>query len=186
MYVAELRPTPIQPDHYSFGAVSQIVGFVLSIHPKEAIMRYVLYIKGKVDPRHIPTLCSFFYADLSDGMRNAVSEYRGVDSIQLASLSSNRCMFIPESLRRNMLLLSLSDMPLIVENSSKRSAPLSIDEVRESLAKVLQSGGAGVEQVCCYLKQQPSVFVQSLDASTLCAYLLEEKMPVSSLSLTNE
>ena len=149
-------------------------------------MRYVLYIKGKVDPRHIPTLCSFFYADLSDGMRNAVSEYRGMDSIQLASLSSNRCMFIPESLRRNMLLLSLSDMPLIVENSSKRSTPLSIDEVRESLAKVLQSGGAGVEQVCCYLKQQPSVFVQSLDASTLCAYLLEEKMPVSSLSLTDE
>lgn len=114
----------------------------------------------------IPSLCSFFCADLTEEMKKAIDEYRGLESIKRSVYSSTHCPFIPNSLRRNLFLFALSEMPRIKEKSPHPSL-----EDTEQAVSALRENEDGLKTVCAFLKQHPSPFISSLEPSVMGEYL---------------
>ena len=124
-------------------------------------------MQGHVELQSIPALCSFFCADLTAEMKKAIEEYQGLESIKLSACSSSHCPFIPNSLRRNLLLFALSEMPWIREKSLHPS----LEETERAVSALLHENEGGLKAVCGFLKEHPSPFIQSLDTSVVGEYL---------------
>ena len=99
-------------------------------------------------------------------MKKAIDEYRGLESIKRSVYSSTHCPFIPNSLRRNLFLFALSEMPRIKEKSPHPSL-----EDTEQAVSALRENEDGLKTVCAFLKQHPSPFISSLEPSVMGEYL---------------
>lgn len=115
----------------------------------------------------IPALCSFFCADLTEEMKRKLEEYQGLESIKRSVCSSTHCPFIPNSLRRNLFLFALSEMPRIKEKSPHPS----LEDTEQAVSALLRENEDGLKKVCAFLKQHSSPFIASLEPSVMGEYL---------------
>ena len=127
----------------------------------------------------IPALCTFFFADLTEEMKAAIKEYQGMDSITLSVCSSPYYPFIPNSLRRNLFLFALSEMPQV----KGKSLQPSFEETEQAVSALLHDNETGLNTICEFLKKHPSPFIKSLNPFVMGEYLFDCEYCVVSYSV---